>query len=199
MRAICSNGTEPSQGGRLRPAVFLDRDGTLIEDRGDLRCPSNVAFFPETVDALRMLQRRFSLFIVTNQSGVSKGVLTLQDVERVNKRIVSHLTRAGVRIIATYVCPHQRSDGCACIKPNPYFLLKAARQYGVDLQRSFVIGDHPSDMQLACNTGASGIYVLTGHGGKHHDELRHGDIVVSGILEAADWILAQPDAMMDGR
>ena len=149
MRETCDGDTAPRLGLRLEPAVFLDRDGTLIEDRGDLCCPSNVAFFPETVDALRMLQRRFSLFIVTNQSGISKGTLTMRDVERVNERMMSHLTRAGVQIVETYVCPHQRSDGCVCIKPNPHFLLEAAREYGVDLPRSFVIGDHPSDTQLA--------------------------------------------------
>jgi D-glycero-D-manno-heptose 1,7-bisphosphate phosphatase len=177
-----------------RPAVFLDRDGTLIEDRGHLSEASEVAFYPDAIEALKRLQDRFLLFLVTNQSGVARGLITLEDVNRVNVRVVSHLAQHGVTITDVYVCPHQRSDGCRCIKPNPHFLHQAAAKHGVDLGRSFTIGDHPHDVELGRAVGARGVYVRTGHGEKHLGELSAGEIVVAGIGEAADWIL---ELMMD--
>ena len=177
------------QATPLRPAVFLDRDGTVIEDRGHLADPSEVMFYPETVNALRRLQKHFLLFVVTNQPWVARGILRLEDVNRVNAHVVSHLAEHGVVITAVYVCPHERSDGCSCIKPNPYFLHKAAAAYGVDLPRSFIVGDHPHDVDLARSVGARGVYVRTGHGSKHLTELRADEIVVAGIGEATEWIL----------
>jgi len=174
----------------FRPAVFLDRDGTVIEDRGVLAEPSDVVFFPDTVDALRRLQDRFLLFLVTNQPGVARGAITLRHVDRVNARVLSHLAEHGVTITAVYVCPHERSDGCSCIKPNSHFLRKAAEEHAVDLQRSFTVGDHPHDVEFARAVGARGVYVRTGHGEKHLAELPPGEIVVSRIGEAADRILA---------
>jgi len=181
--------TKTPRAALLRPAVFLDRDGTVIEDRGVLGEPSDVAFYPDAVDALRRLQERFLLFLVTNQPGVARGVITSSDVDRVNARVLSHLVEHGITVIAVYVCPHERSDGCRCIKPNPYFLHKAAEEYGVDLQHSFTIGDHPHDVEFARAVGARGVYVRTGHGSKHLPDVPPGEIVVSGIGEAMDWIL----------
>ncbi len=178
-----------SQVGQSRPAVFLDRDGTLIEDRGYLSEASEVAFYPDAVEALTRLQPHFLLFLVTNQPWVARGILTLEDVDRVNARVVAHLAEHGVTITAVYVCPHERSDGCSCIKPKPHFLRKAAAEHGVDLGRSFTIGDHPHDVEFARAVGARGIYVRTGHGSKHVAELPPGEVVVAGIGEAADRIL----------
>ncbi|MFO8112240.1 MAG: HAD family hydrolase [Desulfosalsimonadaceae bacterium] len=171
-----------------RPAVFLDRDGTIIEDQGHLSRPSQVAFFAGTVSALRRLNEHFALFIVTNQSGVAKGLLTLEDVGRVNGHVVSYLAGFGIRIIDTYVCPHDASDGCECIKPKPYFLRKAEKEHGIDLSRSFAVGDHPHDVAFAENAGARGIYVLSGHGIKHRHELWEDARIAAGIEQAADII-----------
>jgi histidinol-phosphate phosphatase family protein len=176
-----------------RPAVFLDRDGTIIEDRGYLSEPRQVVFFPDTVPALRRLQERFDLFIVTNQSGVAKGIVSSGDVDRVNAYVASCLAEAGVRIVETYVCPHNRADGCACIKPEPFFLRKAEAEHGIDLARSFVIGDHPHDIEFAVRVGAAAVYVLSGHGLKHRDELTRDIPVVPGISAAAQLILEQAD------
>ncbi len=177
------------QAVQLRPAVFLDRDGTLIEDRGVLAEPSDVVFFPDTVDALRRLQEHFLLFVVTNQPGVARGAITLENVNGVNARVLSHLADHGVTLTAVYVCPHQHSDACSCMKPNPHFLHKAAAEYAVDLPMSFTVGDHPHDVEFARSVGARGVYVRTGHGEKHLPELPPSVIVVPGIGEAADWIL----------
>jgi len=171
-------------------AVFLDRDGTIIEDRGHLREPSGVVFFPDTFEALQKLQKHLLLFIVTHQPGVAEGVITRSDVDRVNAHVIAALADRGVEIRDLYVCPHRRSEQCRCIKPKPYFLREAAERYGIDLSASFTVGDHPHDVQLAGNAGARGIYVLTGHGRKHLDELPHDTQVASGIAEAAEMILA---------
>ncbi|MBE0537878.1 MAG: HAD-IIIA family hydrolase [Phycisphaerae bacterium] len=171
-------------------AVFLDRDGTLIEDRGHLKNPSDVVFFPETFNALRELQKHLMLFIVTNQPGVAEGVITRTDVNRVNTHVVNTLLKRKVRIRDVYVCPHRRSDQCRCIKPEPYFLKKAAASHDLDLNRSFTIGDHPHDIQLARNAGARGIYVLTGHGRNHLADLPPDTETAPGIAAAAELILA---------
>jgi len=182
-----------------RPAVFWDRDGTLIEDRGHLGSPSEVRFFPGTIAALRRLEKDFLFFIVTNQPGVAEGQITLQQVQEVNRHVSDRLAEAGVRIGAVYVCPHRRSDGCQCIKPNPYFLQHAASQYDVDLARSFVVGDHPHDVETARRAGAQGVYVLTGHGEKHRRELTGDTIIAADVGEAAEWILMLASTTADCR
>lgn len=175
------------------PAVFLDRDGTIIEDRGYLRHPKEISFFPETLQSLARLQHSFVLFIVTNQSGVAEGRISLLEVKSVNDYILAHLKKNGIAIRDVYVCPHQRSDNCRCMKPNPYFLLLAAHQYGISLPHSFVIGDHPHDVKFAQNGGATGIYVLSGHGRKHQSELQPDVCIANDIAQAVSMILSQTE------
>ncbi len=172
-------------------AVFLDRDGTIIEDRGHLGSIEQVVFYPNAFEALRELGRSFRLFIVTNQTGVGEGVITADQARTVNRHVVERLTAERVEIVRTYTCPHRRTDGCACIKPNPHWLLEAARVYGLDLARSWVVGDHPHDVELATRAGARGVYVLTGHGAKHHADVPEGTSVAGDISEAARLILGQ--------
>jgi len=174
---------------KRQAGLFLDRDGTLIEDCGHLRSPSQVKFIPGTVEALKRLENEYLLFIITNQPGVADGALTLRDVTRVNNYIVRHLSDAGIRIQDVYVCSHRRDSGCLCIKPKPYFLHQAASKWDIDLRLSVVLGDHPTDMELARNVGGSGIYVLTGHGHKHLNELPPEQLVVPSLKEAVDLIL----------
>jgi D-glycero-D-manno-heptose 1,7-bisphosphate phosphatase len=176
-----------------RPAVFLDRDGTLIEDRGYLSDPAAVEFYPGTIPALRRLASHFELFIVTNQAGIALGITAAEDVARVNEHVADVLARAGISLREVYCCPHSRDDGCLCRKPSPFFLLKAAEDHGIDLARSFVVGDHPHDVQCALNANARGILVLTGHGSAHGDEVPPGGEVVQGIIEAADLILGRQE------
>jgi len=171
-----------------RPAIFLDRDGTIIEDVGFLRDVAEVDFYPQTYPALRRLSD-FALFIVTNQTGIAKGHVRAEEVCAVNDYVVRRLAEAGIRIRAVYCCPHQRTDECECMKPKPYFLKSAERDHEIDLRGSFVVGDHPSDVELAHAVGAKGIYVLTGHGAKHRAELQVPGTVVADIGAAADLIL----------
>jgi histidinol-phosphate phosphatase family protein len=180
----------PNPRKLLRPAIFLDRDGTIIEDRGHLDSPGQVVFYPQTVAALRRLAAKHALFIVTNQPGIAEGVVAREGVEAVNSEVVRRLGDAGVEIVETFVCPHRREEGCRCIKPRPYFLGLAAGKHGLDLGRSWVVGDHPHDIELAANAGARAVYVLTGHGSKHRGEAPAGTPIVAGIGEAAEHILS---------
>jgi histidinol-phosphate phosphatase family protein len=170
------------------PAVFLDRDGTLIEDAGYLRDIAQVDFYPQTFSALRRLVD-FALFIVTNQSGIAQGHIRAEEARSVNDYVARRLGEEGVAIRAIYCCPHQRADACQCMKPRPYFLRVAEHEHDIDLARSFVVGDHPSDMEFAGSVGARGIYVLTGHGARHRAELRTSGIVVADIAAATERIL----------
>ena len=172
-------------------AVFLDRDGTVIEDRGHLKNPEQVVFYDFTFKALKLLQENFLLFIVTNQSGIAKGLLGKKDVEKVNRHVLDVLEENGIRITEVYYCPHNREDGCECIKPKPYFLKKASAKYGIDLAKSYVIGDHPHDVECALNAGATGIFVLTGHGSAHLHEVQDDWPVAANLLESAEMIIGR--------
>ena len=169
--------------------MFLDRDGTIIEDHGYLSKHSQVIFFDDTFEALKRLQKEFLLFIVTNQQGISQGILTKEEVDFVNQYVVDSLKNAGIKILEVYVCPHTKTDNCACRKPHPFFLNKASKDFNIDLESSFVIGDHPSDVQLATKANAKGIYLLTGHGKNHLSDLNENEIVVSKISDAVNLIL----------
>ncbi|MBN2343053.1 MAG: threonylcarbamoyl-AMP synthase [Deltaproteobacteria bacterium] len=174
-------------------AIFLDRDGTLIEDVGTLANADDLRLFPDTIPALLKLQEKYTLFVITNQAAVAKGELTATQVAEVNQGLDALLAKAGVVIREWYVCPHQRKDGCSCIKPNPEFVLRAEQKYNLDLNRSFVIGDHPHDVYTADEQGVFGLYLLTGHGGKHLSELAQDKLVFHRISDAAEWISAHAD------
>jgi D-glycero-D-manno-heptose 1,7-bisphosphate phosphatase len=159
-------------------ALFLDRDGTLIEDRGFITDEKQVVFLPGVFETLRKLQKRFLLFIVTNQN--SEHVTDIR-VSEINRYIHRCMAEEGIIIQEIYACNHPKTAQCRCRKPSTYFLEEATDEYHIDLQQSFVIGDHPSDIQLALNAGACGIYVLTGHGRKHRNEIPAGTFVVADI------------------
>ena len=172
-------------------AIFLDRDGTIIHDVGHLGDPAGIRLYPDAVSALQTLQREYALFVVSNQSGVAKGHITRKQVDEVNRRLGELLSEHGVHIAAWYVCPHCREDACDCMKPAARFLREAADEYGLDLSRSFVIGDHPHDPATADAAGATGLYVLTGHGQRHLNELPEGRLVFETLGQACDWIIKQ--------
>lgn len=177
----------------MHPAVFLDRDGTIIEDRGYIKDPLDMVFYPESFRALKLLQEYFLLFIITNQSGISKGLITEKEVREINDYLIESLKARGIIIYDVFFCPHKTEDNCACKKPKPYFINKAAKLYNLNLSESFIIGDHPSDALCGINAGITPLYLLTGHGAKHRDELAEGIIVCDNILEAAKSIIEQKD------
>lgn len=180
-----------------RPAIFLDRDGTLIEEKGYLSSLKEVEFLPGVFQALIKLKDRYLFFIVTHQPGVGYGRLKSEEVDSINNFIRDKLAQEGIIIEKIYVCPHRPEENCECIKPKPYFLLQAAQEFGIDLLNSYVIGDHPADVELARKAGASGLYVLTGHGSKHVRELAHHFPVVTNLEKAVDFILKENEAVIE--
>lgn len=172
----------------MSAALFLDRDGTIIKDVGDVKYINQIKFYEYTFEALQNAQRYFSLFIVTNQPGIAKGVLTHDDVNTIHTYIKDVLQSKGIRIEAIYYCPHSREDNCNCRKPNTYFVEYTIKKYNMNRERSYIIGDHPSDIELAQKSGMNGIYVLTGHGLKHRKEIADESIVKRNLKYAIDYI-----------
>ena len=171
-------------------AIFLDRDGTIIKDVGYIKNSKEVEFFPETFTTLLKLQSDFLLFIITNQSGISKGLTTHKEVMQVNNYIVDELKSKGIIISEVYCCPHSNEDNCDCKKPKPYFIEQAAKSYNLDLARSYIIGDHPSDVDCGLNANITPIYVLTGHGSMHRHQLDSNCSICADIADASTMILA---------
>ncbi len=174
----------------MKRAVFLDRDGTLIEERNYLADPSGVKLLPGAAQALERFQTLgLSVVIVTNQSGVGRGYFTLADVERVHAQMLALLGPSAKAIEAIYICPHAPDAGCNCRKPRTGLVERAQQELGIDPQLSFVIGDKTADVQLARNVGARAVLVTTGYGST---ALNAGaDHVAAGLTGAAEWIASQ--------
>ena len=171
--------------------MFLDRDGTLIEDPGYLGDPAGVVVIPGVPYALRRLrQAGYALVVVSNQAGVARGLFTEEDVRAVNDRLQDLLAREEAAVDGWYWCTHhpEVSGPCACRKPGTELLERAARDLALDLQASWMVGDHPSDVEAGMRAGGRGILVLTGHGG--HGDVPEGTPVARDLAHAADMIVA---------
>jgi D-glycero-D-manno-heptose 1,7-bisphosphate phosphatase len=175
----------------LAPPVFLDRDGTLIVEKVYLSDPDQVSLEDGVVDGLAMLQERgHPLIVLSNQSGIGRGMFTAGDAERVNKRIADMLARCGIEVMAWYLCPHAPDVVCDCRKPFPGMALAASREWNVDLVGSYVIGDKRSDLELADAIGGTGILVTTGHGPDAVEWARtHARPIFDGLRSAAAYIV----------
>ena len=179
----------------LRPAVFLDRDGTIAEEVGYLNHATRFRMFSFVAAVVRRLNESgLPVIVVTNQSGVGRGYFPESLVHTVNELMTQQLAKAGARIDAIYYCPHTSADNCSCRKPKTGMLERAAKEHALDVQRSFVVGDRYGDIELARNARARSILVRTGYG---EGELAwHGakwplqpDFVAQDLTQAADWIL----------
>ena len=179
----------------MNRAVFLDRDGTLIEDRDYLHKPEEVVIFPRVPEALKNLQDAgFSLIMVTNQSGVGRGYFTLKDVERVHQYMIDVFARHGVRLRKIYVSPEAPDRPSRGRKPSPQFLFDARDEFGIDLAESYMVGDKLIDLECGWNAGVKkGLLVRTGYGMKIEQTLGSSIVraeVVDDMPAAAAWILA---------
>ena len=157
-----------------RPAVFLDRDGVINENRADyVKSWSEVKFLPAVFDALRRLaETDFAIVLVTNQSAVGRGIISKERAGSINRQIVETIRSQGGRVDGSYLCPHHPDDNCECRKPRPGMLFQAADELGLNLDRSYFIGDAITDMQAADAAGVRGILVLTGRGQSQTREAR---------------------------
>lgn len=172
--------------------MCLDRDGTLMVEKDYLKDPRRVKLLPGVARGLKRLTRSgFSLAVMTNQSGVGRGLMTSRDVERVNGRLEAMLKARGVRISGIYWCPHAPGRRCACRKPKLALLKRAARVEGAPWRGSISVGDKLSDVAFGQRAGGKGILVLTGYGRRSLGQRWHRrpDFVARNFEQAAEWIL----------
>jgi D-glycero-D-manno-heptose 1,7-bisphosphate phosphatase len=185
----------------MRPAAFLDRDGTIIEEVGYLNRPERLTFFPWTIDAIRALNLAgIAVVVVTNQAGVGHGYFDEAFVRDTHRQIDETIRAGGARVDGYYYCPHHPTAkidvyrrACDCRKPGTGMLRQAAADLGLDLSRSYVIGDRWGDVELARAAGAKAVIVATGYAsGKEPrpDGAATADHVAGNLAGAAGWIIA---------
>jgi D-glycero-D-manno-heptose 1,7-bisphosphate phosphatase len=183
-----------------RPAVFLDRDGTLSEERGFIDRLELIEIFPWTSDAIRLLNRAgFAVVVVTNQSAIGRGIIDLPFLQTVHDTFDRHLARSGARVDRYYYCPHHPDAPlpefrvtCRCRKPGPGMIERATTEMGLDLSRSFMVGDRPIDVASGHAAGVRSVLVRSGHsarGGEAPPGLREPDAILNNLMEAVGWIL----------
>ena len=148
-------------------AIILDRDGVLIEDKNYTYRIEDFELLPGVIDGLSMLSKFFLLFIVTNQSGIGKGYYTIDDFYQFNNHLIRILNQNGIKIEKTFFCPHLKEENCECRKPKQKFMNEIRDGWYVDLKKSWMIGDHPSDILFGKNGGSYTIFLTTGHGKEH--------------------------------
>jgi D-glycero-D-manno-heptose 1,7-bisphosphate phosphatase len=186
----------------MRPAVFLDRDGTLLEEAGYLDRLERLVFFPFSIDAVRLLNRGgFPVVVATNQAGIARGIIREAFVAEAHRHISDRLASGGARVEGFYYCPHHPEAvidayrvQCDCRKPKPGMLTRAAADHGLDLARSFVVGDRWHDLEAGQAVGGRTILVRTGYGRSEEAAGRAGvspAVVVENLIEAVSWILRQ--------
>jgi D-glycero-D-manno-heptose 1,7-bisphosphate phosphatase len=186
-----------------QPAVFLDRDGTLIHDVGYLSRIEDVQWFPYSIEAVRLLTRAgFLVCITTNQGGIGLGFYGAEIVERVHVMMCADVEAVGGRIDALFFCPHhplavtdELRIECDCRKPKAGMIQQATARFDIDLSRSFVVGDKMADIGLATNSGARGILVKTGYGQaqlhRFGAQPPGAAFVADTVFEAVGWILSE--------
>ena len=175
-------------------AVFIDRDGTLIIEREYLADPEGVEFVPGAFEALRSLRDAgYKLVVVTNQSGIARGLYTLDDYRRVEARVEERLAAEGIELDGVYCGPHHPDiDGpCECRKPGTGMYREAERNLGIDLAASVYIGDRLKDVEPARTLGGRGILVKTGYGKLEMDRAPADVEVVEDLAAAASLILGK--------
>ncbi len=176
--------------------VYCDRDGVLNVERFDyVYHPEQLVLVPGAAPAVRRLNLAgLPVVLVTNQSGVGKGLYTAGDLAAVHDRLQQELARHGAHLDAILVCPHRREDGCTCRKPRPGLLLEGAARCGFDPQAGVLVGDNLTDLQAAHAAGATAILVRSGRGLAVEEQLPDSavqpDQVRDDLAAAVDWILA---------
>jgi D-glycero-D-manno-heptose 1,7-bisphosphate phosphatase len=187
-----------------RPAVFIDRDGTLTEEVGYVNHPSRLQLLPRAAEAIRRLNAAgVAAVVVTNQAGIARGYFSESVLHAVHDALRAQLATAGARLDGLYACVHHPSEGaapyradCDCRKPRPGLLQRAACDLGLDLARSTMVGDKASDLVPARAVGADAVLVLTGYGRGEWEYRREHfavqpDHVATDLLDAVEWTLAR--------
>ena len=171
----------------MKPAIFLDRDGTIIEDQNYPKDPNQVAWTPFAVEGLKeMTKKGYVLFVVSNQSGVGRGIIQDSEFRAVHERFCELLKKEKIEIQEFAYCFHKPEDECECRKPAPTLSLEMAKAFEIDLKRSFCVGDKVSDVELGQAIGAEGVLVLTGKGNESQKALcEHAPKTFANLFEFA--------------
>lgn len=186
-------------------ALFLDRDGTINEEVDFLTSPAELTLIPRAAEAIRRANELgFRVIVISNQSGVARGILSEQQVQEVHDALRRILGEHGALLDAIYYCPHHPEIGdapyrreCDCRKPKPGMLRRAEREFGIDLQRSYVVGDRMIDMQAAESVGAAAILVRTGYGEAELELCRRQNIPLAFVAEDLFAALQHIEARVD--
>jgi D-glycero-D-manno-heptose 1,7-bisphosphate phosphatase len=169
--------------------VILDRDGTMVIDRGYLSDPAGLEFEPGAAEGMKWLYSRgYRLVVVTNQSGVGRGFFTLERLEAMNKRLNVMVEEAGAKLEGIYYCPHAPNDGCACRKPALGLMIRAASELGFDPKSAIMIGDKDLDIEFGRRAGATTILIAADTSAAHVRTAP--DLIAPNLLEAARAITA---------
>jgi len=183
-----------------RPAVFLDRDGTIVEERGYIDRLDLLTLFPWTGDALRLLKRAgFATVVVTNQSAIGRGIIDEAFLDSVHRELDRKLQPSGATIDRYYYCPHfvdstieRYRQACRCRKPGPGMIEQACLEMDLDPASSVMVGDRWLDVACARAAGTRAVLVRSGHGGHEADSAPAGaraDAILNNLMEAVGWIL----------
>lgn len=184
----------------MKRAVFLDRDGTINQEKDYLHRIEDFEFVPGAPEAIRLLnQGGLFVVVVTNQSGVGRGYYTEADVETLHRHIAAELASVGARVDAWLYCPHHPEGkgsyavSCSCRKPLPGMLLQAAAQYGIDLSASVMIGDKRADVEAGLAAGCRPILVRSGYGAEEESRVPAGIEVHDDLLSAIQALVGRND------
>lgn len=177
----------------MKPAIFIDRDGTLIEEVNYLSRVEDLRLFPSTADAINLFKKKgFLVIVVTNQSGIGRGIYTDADMHAVHDAIQLQLDGA---IDAFYFCPHLPDACCECRKPRLGMINSARSDLEIDMENSWMVGDKKSDVETGVNAGIKTAFVLTGYGKQHRDSLEtKPDITADDLGEVAVRIISDVNA-----
>ena len=175
-------------------AVFLDRDGVINQNRDDyVKRWDEFVFLPGALEALRRLaQTPLLIIVVTNQSIINRGLVSLQEVQDICRRMGEEIHNNGGRIDGVFMCPHRPDEGCNCRKPRPGLLLKAADRFHLDLSQCYLVGDAMSDVEAGLSAGCKVLMVKTGLWNRHGSTQGIADVpIVHDLAEAVEWVIAQ--------
>jgi heptosyltransferase II len=183
--------------------VFLDRDGTTNRDTGYIKTPDELQIFPGAVEAVaRLKQAGARVVMITNQSGVGRGLFSVETLGAIHARLRTVFEAGGAPFDGLYYCPHHPDDGCACRKPGTVMVERAVADLGLDLSRAYVMGDQRRDIDLARRISAKGILVTTGPtSAQALEELRQEgaapDYVATDLGQAVTWLFGDAEQPAD--
>lgn len=173
-----------------KKALFLDRDGTVIIDTDYPNDPQKVAFVPGTVEALHKIQREYELIVISNQSGVGRGLITPEQFNAVHEQFVTMLKGVNIEMAGIYYCPHAPEERCDCRKPSPKMILDAAARHDIDLSASYMIGDKMSDVIAGSRAGCKTILITPPNSAMSDEfEEKYEGLTASDLNEAVNQII----------